>query len=326
MADQTYHFNAYTVGVWVNPDNLVDGDIGTFAASGAKKTAQVLTGNTCPGTDLGTITKVEFRVFAYGDGDDRLDITPIFTGGNGDTHPTTPVVSPGAWTAYVDITNDTNHPDWSLWSHIQNLDCQINNVAVSKANVMYASKVEIRVSYWVPPVSDIDVGAAPIPRPTVATDLLTIVDKNNPANASGRLHSVKVYAQTSMTGLRVGTFYPTNGNTLKCRDSAVIGDVEAGAERTFTELSIAIEAGDYIGCYFRGGGRMERHISGFAGYWNVSGEHIDPNDEAEYAFKEGDAISLYGYGDIEAPPVGQPYIKRVQAIAGMRTIGVNQIG
>jgi hypothetical protein len=27
-----------------------------------------------------------------------------------------------------------------------------------------------------------------------------------------------------------------------------------------------------------------------------------------------------------APPVGQPYIKRVQAIAGMRTIGVNQSG
>ena len=137
------------------------------------------------------------------------------------------------------------------------------------------------------------------------------------------LHSVKVYAQTNMTGLRVGTFYGTNGNTLKCRDSVFIGDVEAGAERTFTELSITVEAGDYIGCYYTGAGRIERNISGFAGYWNISGEYIDPNDEAVYAFKDGDAISLYGYGDIEAPPVGQPYISRVQRIAGMKTIGVN---
>jgi len=153
MAEVTYYFNAYTTPVWADIANLIDGDIGTFAASEAKKTAQILTGNTCPGTDLGGIAKVELRIFAYGDGNDRIDITPIFPGGNGDVHQTVPVVSPGAWTAYVDITNDTNHPDWSLWSHIQDLDCQIDNVGVSKANVMYASKVEIRVTIPVPPTT-----------------------------------------------------------------------------------------------------------------------------------------------------------------------------
>jgi len=331
MAEVTYYFNAYVTPVWVNPDNLVDGDIGTFAASEAKKTEQVLTGNNCPGTDLGTIVKVEIRVFAYGDGNDRIDITPIFTGGDGDAHETTPVVSPGDWTAYVDITYDTNHPDWSLWSHIQDLDCLIDNVAVSKANVMYASKVEIRVTYWVPPVSDIDVGAAPIDRTGYYAYGYTIVDVNNPANASGILHSVKVHARTSMTGLRVGTFYITSGSPpyafLKCRDSELIGDVEAGAERTFTGLSITVQEGDYIGCYFDTGD-IDNTGSGFLGKWRVSGEYIDPGDEAEYYFLEGDACSLYGYGDIVAAPDNTVYLvkatgKRTQLAEGAVAIRID---
>ncbi|GAI90338.1 unnamed protein product, partial [marine sediment metagenome] len=134
MAEATYYFNAYTTPVWTNPDNLVDGDTGTFASTATKGTAQTLTGNTCPATDLGIITKVEFRLYAYGDGDDRIDITPVFTGGNGNAHQTTPVVSPGDWTAYVEVTNDPNHPDWSLWSHIQDLDCIIDSVSVGKGN------------------------------------------------------------------------------------------------------------------------------------------------------------------------------------------------
>jgi len=130
-------------------------------------------------------------------------------------------------------------------------------------------------------------------------------DKNNPANASGTLHTIKVWAAANVTGLIVGTFYITNGNTLKCRDSVLIGDVEAGAERTFTGLSITVQEGDYIGCY-QAIGTIEMDLSGFAGVWRIEGEYIDPNDEAEYTFYDGDAISLYGYGDIGAPP-GYPY-------------------
>ncbi|MBA7599357.1 hypothetical protein ES703_06389 [subsurface metagenome] len=300
MAEQTYYFNAYVTPVWVNPNNLVDGNIGTFAASGAKKsTVQVLTGNTCPGDDLGIISKVELRVFAYGDGDDRIDITPVFTGGDGDVHETVPVVSPGDWTAYVDITSDTNHPDWSAWSQVQSLGCIIDNVAVAKANVMYASKVEVRVTYWVPPVSDIDVGAAPIDRPSWVAQGYTRINKDNPANASGRLHSIKIWAfQTDLRGLIVGTFYITNGNTLKCRDSALIGDVIAGSEQTFAGLSIAIEEGDYIGAYWPGGS-LEASYSGFDGIWWLSDNYANPGDEAIYDLNAGRAMSLYGYGDIE---------------------------
>ena len=146
-----------------------------------------------------------------------------------------------------------------------------------------------------PPPIPIDVGADPIDRLAAATLGYTRVDKNNPANASGTLHTVKVWAKMSITGLRVGTFYPTNDNTLKCRDSELIGYVQNLAVRTFTGLSIAVVEGDYIGCYFATG-TMEADAFGFAGFWLVNGEYIDPGDETEYDFYAGYAISLYGIG------------------------------
>jgi len=150
---------------------------------------------------------------------------------------------------------------------------------------------------WEPPVSDIDVGVAPVARAGHWRAGDTLIVKNNPANASGILHSVKVFAEVNLTGLIIGTFYLTNGNSLKCRDSEAIGAVLAGAERTFTELSIAVEAGDYIGCLFTSG-FIYRDTVGEEGLWYyLEGEYIDPGDEAIYEFVAGNTISLYGYGD-----------------------------
>lgn len=149
---------------------------------------------------------------------------------------------------------------------------------------------------YVPPPIPIDIGADAIDRASYIAVGYTIIDKNNPANASGTLHTVKVYAFISLNGLRVGTFYTTNGNTLKCRDSELIGYVENGEVRTFTGLSIAVEAGDYIGCYYTSG-NIERDIEGFVGIWGKYGENIDPGDQATYTFYAGDAMSLYGIGE-----------------------------
>ena len=147
----------------------------------------------------------------------------------------------------------------------------------------------------VPPIT-IDIGSDAIDRASTCIDGSTRIDKNNPANASGTLHTVQVYAFSDLKGFRVGTFYSTNGNTLKCRDSVLIGDVEAGAQRTFPGLSFTVEAGDYIGCFFTGG-IIERDTSGYPGYWSIVGEYIDPGDEAIYSFHPGYAISLYGIGE-----------------------------
>ncbi len=124
----------------------------------------------------------------------------------------------------------------------------------------------------------------------------TNVDKNNPANATGTLHTVKVYPVAPITALRVGTFYTTNSNTLKCRDSELLGDVAPNAESTFTGLSIAVVTGDYIGCYFAYG-FISAQLAGFPGLWIYHGESIDPGDEAEYDFFPGPCLSLYGIGE-----------------------------
>ncbi|MBA7582563.1 hypothetical protein ES708_24494 [subsurface metagenome] len=149
---------------------------------------------------------------------------------------------------------------------------------------------------YVPPIIPIDVGADAIDRASYVATRYTIIDKNNPANASGILHTVKVYAFIDLNGLRVGTFYLTNINKLKCRDSVLIGYVENKGVRTFTGLSIAVEAGDYIGCFYTSG-NIERDIEGFVGIWGKYNEYIDPGDEATYTFYAGDAISLYGIGE-----------------------------
>jgi len=50
-----------------------------------------------------------------------------------------------------DITSDTNHPDWSAWSQVQNLDVKVQLNDTAKGNTMHCAKVEIRVTYAVAP-------------------------------------------------------------------------------------------------------------------------------------------------------------------------------
>ena len=148
---------------------------------------------------------------------------------------------------------------------------------------------------YAPPPIPIDIGPDPIDRGTYSSFGWTKINKDNPANASGILHTVKVWAYNHITDLKVGTFYTTNEDRLKCRDTALISYVQSGAERTFTGLSIAVEEGDYIGCFFPSGA-LEGDISGFAGLWQIYNDYVDPGEEANYAFKAGNAMSLYGIG------------------------------
>ncbi|MBA7610511.1 hypothetical protein ES703_17719 [subsurface metagenome] len=304
----TYYFNVSMDPAgktpWTDKGNMFDGSIATFGYTASTGAQQSGLDNNCPGTDLGTITKVELRVYGYGDVDDRIDLTPHrgYSFGVpinlGDVHPTTPGTVAG-WGIYVDITNDPNMPSPWTWPLVTALNAIIQFTKVGKGNTMHCAKVEIRVTYtapWEPPVADIDVGGEPVDRDHYLTSGWTDIDKTNPANASGTLHSIKVRAYTNVTGLIVGTFYRTNGNILKCRDSALIGDVEAGAERTFTGFSIAVEAGDYMGSHHTFGTIRADDVDG-DGEWSIEGEYIDPGDEATYQFQAGCVVSIYGYGD-----------------------------
>jgi len=126
----------------------------------------------------------------------------------------------------------------------------------------------------------------------------TIINKENPANATGIIDTVHIWAVYNMTGCKVGTFYTTNGNTLKCRAVVEIGNVTAGAKRTFDDLSLAVVAGDYIGLFYTAGG-IERGTEGFAGLWfgGYKVDHLIVGDEATYSSLSSGTISLYGTGE-----------------------------
>ena len=137
----------------------------------------------------------------------------------------------------------------------------------------------------------IGVGPGATDRATYVDPGYTIICLGNPANASGVLTSAEIWAASNITGMRIGTFYNSGGNTYVCRDSETIGDVTSGSKQTF-EVSINVEVGDYLGAYWETG-TMERDLTGEDGYYYVSGEHIDPSDSENYTLSAGRAISIY---------------------------------
>jgi len=114
MADTViYEFDAWAEGVeeWsTNPGEMVDGVETDYASTTTDGDIQKLIDNECVGEDLGTISKVEIRAYAYSDADDQLILRPVFGGtDDGDDHVEAPGVTAG-WKAWQDITGDTNAP------------------------------------------------------------------------------------------------------------------------------------------------------------------------------------------------------------------------
>ena len=145
----TYYFNAYDSGgeEWEsNPSYMVDGFDDRYAVASGIGDVQLLTGNTCAGTNLGTITKVELRAFAASGTDyDDVYLRPVFPlTGDGDNHDIGSLG--GEWSAYIDITSDTNAPETWSWTNVQNLDCDVEDYGENLVRPR-VSKVEIRVTY-----------------------------------------------------------------------------------------------------------------------------------------------------------------------------------
>lgn len=149
-------------------------------------------------------------------------------------------------------------------------------------------------------MASIDIGAAAIDRWGSGHDWdYTLLNLSNPANATGEIQSIELYASHDMSGVKVGTFYEDGGaNHYTCRDSYTIGNVTAGSKQTFSGLSIEVQTGDVIGCYYSSG-RLEISYSGGSGVTRRSGDAFSTS-QAEYTPIGGDDedISLYGEGYI----------------------------
>lgn len=142
----------------------------------------------------------------------------------------------------------------------------------------------------------VDIGAEAIYRGAVFGGDRTFINRTGRATAGGVVTSIDIWAYSDITNFRVGTFYVTNGNTFKCRDSEAIPGTITGGEKVTKVVSLAVAIDDYIGCYIDHTDKLIcRDSSGFAGVWYVAGEFIDVNDEATYTLIALNAISLGGY-------------------------------
>lgn len=137
----------------------------------------------------------------------------------------------------------------------------------------------------------IDIGAAAIDRGSYSYTNYTIVGKENPANDTGTIIIVEIWAASNLSNCEVATFENLFGNYLSTRDTETIGSVTSGSKQTFSGLDMDVQTGDYLGVYFSSG-EIEEDTSG-DGFWRASGDSIPCTGE-EFASLINRTISLYG--------------------------------
>lgn len=151
-----------------------------------------------------------------------------------------------------------------------------------------------RLGLYKKPSVPIDVGSEAIDRSSsIGTSSVTVIDYNNPANATGIITSVEIWAYNNLSSVVVATFYEVSSGRFSPRSAVSIGSVTAGSKQTFS-VSLNVQEGDYIGLYSNGGG-MERNTSGYGGIYYKSGNQT-ATANVDYTLAAGDAISLYGTG------------------------------
>ena len=164
-------------------------------------------------------------------------------------------------------------------------------------NILLIISITLLIFQMIVLAVDIDIGSPAIDRNTNLASGWTAINVFNPANASGTVTSVEIWASgVALSGCEVATFYVVSGNNLSTRDTEYIGDVPYGSKQTF-EVDIDVQEGDYLGIYFSGGA-VERNTSGYAGIWYINGDQI-PCTDVTFSVMDGDTLSLYGTGTTE---------------------------
>lgn len=139
----------------------------------------------------------------------------------------------------------------------------------------------------------IDIGSPAIDRANATPADKTFFDRTNPANGSGKITSVEIWANTEISNLKIATFYGAT-NIWSTRDFNIIGTVISGSKQIF-EVDIDVVIGDVIGYYFTAGGGDIDYTGGL-GVLYKNGDHI-PCVLASFGNWVGNGLlSLYGEG------------------------------
>jgi hypothetical protein len=139
-----YGYTAHDSGAnWLDPDNVVDGDTGTYGRAFTVGAKLRLTENECRGRDLGTISKVELRTWHNINGFSELTLRPFVGGSVG--LDILPVTQPeNQWTPWVDLTTMTNAPSPWTWTDIKDLEMEFENTVFSGGDVQ-VFEIQLRI-------------------------------------------------------------------------------------------------------------------------------------------------------------------------------------
>jgi hypothetical protein len=152
------------------------------------------------------------------------------------------------------------------------------------------------------PATEIDIGSAAIDRGAYSgLSNRTYLLLENPANDTGVIDTVEIWANSELSNTVVGTLYLDSGYTYIGRDYESIGTVFSGSKQTFTGLDIDVETGDYIGSYATSG-TYERDSSGYAGYRYVSRNVWSGGSTNFRSLTANSTLSIYGTGETTVIP------------------------
>lgn len=146
----------------------------------------------------------------------------------------------------------------------------------------------------------IDVGPPAIDGNGTGTATYTTISRGNPANASGKINTAEVWANTNLSDFKYGMFYEDGGaGRYTCRASQTIGSVTAGSKQTFSGLDCDVQTGDLIGAYWSAGS-MERQVPG-SGIWAEAYDKFGVAQQLYNSYSDQD-YSLYATGTSNIAP------------------------
>jgi WD40 repeat protein len=144
----------------------------------------------------------------------------------------------------------------------------------------------------------IDIGILLINPTAGGNPNFTHINKDNPANATGKITQIRIDVKENLSNCKVATFYRPDPvgfpNNLSTRDAQTIGTVIVGLQTLEVDLNVA--EGDYIGIHYTAG-KIWAMNSGYGGQWYINEDKI-PCTNQTFTFDEGDAASIYGTGSI----------------------------
>lgn len=139
----------------------------------------------------------------------------------------------------------------------------------------------------------IDVGTGAVDFASTRGGGYTRIDVNNPANDSGTLSNMEIWANTNLSNVKCGTFSGAAPN-FDDRDYETLGTVASGSKQTFVGLDCDVVTNDYLGIYYSAGDLDHDTAVGAGHYW-VAGDKFGGGSNA-YTLNTTSSIAIYATG------------------------------